>query len=161
MRIRLFAVAAVPAIALALPSVPAASAANTPTFRDCSLLVSGIDPDFVELIGARVSSEGTLSVPPKQTHVNVKASESSDPGDSEGHVTLELTITAPGVRTRTVTGAGTGQVELEAPLRRRIVGRQYTISWAATFDNGNHLCPSENTPENTSPNPFVVGIART
>ena len=57
--------------------------------------------------------------------------------------------------------AGTyGMVELQAPLRRRIVGRQYTISWAATFDNGGHACPSELTPENTTPKPFVVTVAR-
>jgi hypothetical protein len=158
MHIRLLAGLAVPAIALASPAIPAASAANSPTFRDCSLLVAGVDPDFVQLSGVNVSSGGALTIPPKQTQVMIKASESSDPGDSEGHVTLKVSVSAPGTTTRTVSGAAVGKVELAVPIRRRIVGRQYTISWSATFDNGNHLCPSENTPENTKPNPFVVGI---
>ena len=159
MRIGLLAGLAVPALALAWPAIPVASAANTPTFRDCSL-VGGLDPDFVELIGAKVTPEGTLTVSPKTTALTLKASESSDPKDNENHVTFSISVTAPGVATRAASGEGTGEVELQAPLRRRIVGRQYTISWAATFDNGGHACPSELTPENTTPKPFVVTVAR-
>jgi len=159
MRIRLLAGLAVPALALAWPAIPAASAANTPTFRDCSFF-GGLDPDFVELVGANVTPEGTLTVSPKTTSLTLKASESSDAKDNEGFDTFKISVTAPGVPTRSATGEGTGTVELQAPLRRRIVGRQYTISWAATFDNGGHACPSELTPENTTPKPFVVTVAR-
>ena len=158
MRIRLLAGLAVPALALAWPAIPAASAANTPTFRDCSLS-GGLDPDFVELIGAKVTPEGTLTVSPKTASLTLKASESSDPKDNEGHDTFKISVTAPGVATQAASGEGTGKVELEAPLRRRIIGRQYTISWAATFDNGLHSCPGEFTPENTTPKPFVVTVA--
>ena len=83
----------------------------------------------------------------------------SDPGDSLGHVTLNAVITAPQVPTRTVSGAETGKVVLSLPLLKTKVGRRYTISWSATFDNGMHLCPSPQTPENTEPNPFVVSVA--
>jgi hypothetical protein len=146
-------------MALASPALPSADAANGPTFRDCSLLVAGVDPDFVQLSGVTVTPEGTLTVPRSQKHVLIEASESSDPGDSEGHVTLAVSVTARRVPTQTLSGAGTGKVELSLPLLRRTRGRSYTISWAATFDNGNHLCPSELTPENTTPIPFVVTIA--
>jgi hypothetical protein len=105
-----------------------------------------------------VTPEGTLTVPRSQKHVLIEASECSDPGDSEGHVTLAVSVTARHVTTQTLSGAGTGKVELSLPLLRRTIGRSYTISWAATFDNGNHLCPSEQTPENTTPMPFAVTI---
>jgi hypothetical protein len=157
-RIRILVGAAALAIGLASPAIPAASAANSPTFRDCSLFVSGTDPDFVQLSGVTVTSEGTLTVPRSQKQVLIKASESSDPGDSEGHVTLGVSVTAPHVPTQSLSGTGTGKVELSVPLRRRRMGRRYTISWSATFDNGNHLCPSANTPENTTPRPFVVAV---
>jgi hypothetical protein len=160
MRIRLLAGLALPAIALASPLVTTASAANTPTFRDCSLIAPGIDPDFVELIGANVTPEGSLTVSPLSTQVTVKASESSDPKDNEGHVTLSVSVSSPGIATKTVAGEGTGAVSLPVRLLRHRLGRQYTISWAATFDNGNHLCPSETTPENTTPKPFIVTVAK-
>ena len=137
--------------------VPAAGAANSPTFRDCSL-VGGVDPDFVQLSGVTVGPNGNLSVSPSQNHVQLEASESSDPGDSAGHVTLAATVTAPGATARSVSGAGTGLVVLSIPLIGSGAGKSYTISWAATFDNGMHQCPSSFTPENTAPNPFVVTV---
>ncbi len=148
------------ALVLCAASLPvsAASAANSPTFRDCSLFAPGIDPDFVQLSGVTVSPSGSLSVPPSQNHVALEASESSDPGDSSGHVTLAVTVTSPHTPTQTVSGAGTGLVFLFAPLVGSGTGKTYTISWAATFDNGQHLCPSSVTPENTTPNPFVVSV---
>src|SRR5438552_2937597 len=157
-RIRIPVGLAVMAVGLASPVIPAASAANSPTFRDCSLLVAGIDPDFVQLSEVTVAPEGTLTVPRSRKHVTIEASESSDPGDGEGHVTLDVSVTAPHVPAQSLSGAATGRVVLAVPLLRRKIGRTYTISWAATFDNGNHLCPSEQTPENTTPDPFRVRI---
>jgi len=55
---------------------------------------------------------------------------------------------------QTVSGAGTGKVRVSVPLAPG--AKSYTISWAATFDNGNHQCPSVFTPENETPKPFVV-----
>jgi hypothetical protein len=139
-------------------AAPAAIAQNSPTFRDCSLLVQGLDPDFVQLFGVALSPQGTLTVPSSQRQVQVEASESSDPGDSAGHVTLKATVTAPHIATERVSAAGTGKVVLSLPLSKSRVGRTYTVSWAATFDNGNHQCPSRLTPENPSPKPFVVTV---
>jgi hypothetical protein len=158
-RIRLLIVGALIAVSASV-AVPAAGAANGPTFRDCSLFVSGLDPDFVQLSGVTVSPEGALSVTPSQNSVAIEASESSDPEDNKGHVTLNVTVTAPNVEARTASGAGTGLVFLLVPLVGSGVGRTYTISWAATFDNGNHLCPSSVTPENTTPKPFVVTVTK-
>ena len=139
-------------------AVPAASAANSPTFRDCSL-VGGLDPDFVQLFGVTVGPQGHLSVPRGQSQIQLAASESSDPGDNLGHVTLATKVTTPHVPAQTVSGAETGKVILAVPLpKSQQQGRSYTISWAATFDNGNHLCPSSQTPENTEPHPFVVTV---
>ena len=53
--------------------VEAASAANSPTFRDCAF-VGGIDPDFVQLSGASVDSNGDLTVTPAENQVSLKAS---------------------------------------------------------------------------------------
>ena len=142
--------------AMAWFGVPAASAANGPTFRDCSL-AAGLDPDFVQLFGVAVGPEGALTVPRGQEQVSIEASESSDPGDNLAHVTFKVTVTSPGVSTQSVSGEATGKVLLAAPLRgSKKPGRTYTIGWTATFDNGNHLCPGEFTPENTTPKPFVV-----
>jgi hypothetical protein len=129
-------------------------------FRDCSL-AAGVDPDFVELSGAIVTSDGSLTVLPSQNSLGLTASESSDPGDSAGHVTLTSTITSPGIPSQTVSGMGTGRVVLQLPLVGSGAGRVYTISWAATFDNGPHGCPSLLTPANTpiDPHPFVVTVA--
>jgi hypothetical protein len=156
-RMRVLFGASVVAIATGLLTAEAASAANGPTFRDCSLFVAGVDPDFVELSGVMVGPEGALTVPFEQQQVGVLASVSSDPKDNEGHVTLKVTISSPHVKTVEVSGSGTGKVMLSPALRgTRHHGRKYTISWSATFDNGSHLCPSENTPENTTPKPFIV-----
>jgi hypothetical protein len=154
--------AGVGALAVATAAIVAspASAANGPTFRDCSLLAPGFDPDFVELFGVRVDPQGNLTVPPSQHLVSIEALESSDPGDSNGGVTLDATVTPPHGPARTVTGAGIGKVLLSLPLHGAGVGGSYTISWSATFDNGNHPCPGPLTPENPAPNPFVVAVSR-
>ncbi len=158
-RLRVLAVSAVLALGVAGVRVSVVSAANSPTFRDCSLFVSGFDPDFVQLSGVTVTSQNTLTVRPSQNHVPLEASESSDPGDNLGHVTLTATISAPHTPTQTVFGAATGRVFLAVPLIGSGGGKSYTIAWSATFDNGQHLCPSPNTPENTGPNPFVVTVS--
>jgi hypothetical protein len=136
--------------------VSGASAANSPTFRDCSLFSPGVDPDFVRISKVTVGSGGKLTVPRTQGHVKLLASESSDPGDSANHVTFKATVKAPGVQKRKLSGNGTGKVKLSIPLAGMPHAKTYTISWAATFDNGNHSCPSSQTPENTKPSPFVV-----
>jgi hypothetical protein len=143
------------ALIVALPPSPA-RAANSPTFRDCSLLV-GVDPDFVQLYGVTLRN-GTLTVPANQPTVQVEASESSDPGDSAGHVTLRVTASANGVKPVSTAGAGTGLVILDMTLPAPAPGRVYTLSWAATFDNGMHACPAVYTLANTpsNPNPFMV-----
>lgn len=110
------------------------------------------------LLGATVTPEGTLTAPRSRRHVVVEASESSDPEDNKGHVTLAVSVTAANVPTQSLSGAGTGKVELSLPLRRRKTGRSYTISCSATFDNGNHQCPSANTPENTARRPLAVTV---
>jgi PASTA domain-containing protein len=151
------AIAAVSAAAM-LISVPAADAANSATFRDCSLIAPGIDPDFVQLSGVTAGSGGSLTAS-TQDPVKVEASESADPGDSSGHVTLNVTVTAPGNAPRMVSGMGTGAVTLTVPLiGSSTQATSDTISWAATFDNGGHACPSSSTPLNTSPMPFVVNV---
>jgi len=157
-RIRMLVGLGALAVGSACVAVPTASAANSPTFRDCSL-VGGLDPDFVQLFGVTVGPHGNLSVPRGQTQVQLEASESSDPGDNLGHVTLNATVTTPHVPTQTISGAEIDKVVLTLPLlKSQQEGRAYTISWAATFDNGNHLCPSAQTPENTEPHPFVVTV---
>ena len=140
-------------------AVPPAGAANSATFRDCSIFVPGFDPDFVQLSGVTVNLQNTLTVSPSQHQLPLEASESADPGDSPGHVTLHATVTSAKVPTQTVSGAATGRVVLSVPLRGSKSGRSYTISWSATFDNGNHPCPSPLTPENTTPHPFVVKVS--
>jgi PASTA domain len=137
-------------------AVTGASAANSPTFRDCSF-TAGLDPDFVQLSGATAGPQGHLTAKSQQK-VKLEASESSDPGDSSGHVTLTAKVTAPGVAARTVSGHATGKVFLKLPLVGSPTGRTNTISWSATFDNGNHHCPSSQTPQNASPRPFVVKV---
>jgi hypothetical protein len=137
--------------------VQAASAANTATFRDCSF-TGGLDPDFVELSGAMVDSQGKLTVTQTQNRVTMKASESADPGDSSGHDTFTVTVRAPNVPDKTLSGSGIGSVVLSVPLAGAAVGSAYTISWSATFDNGNHSCPSAMTPQNTASNPFVLDV---
>jgi hypothetical protein len=132
-----------------------ATAANSPSYRDCAF-AGGIDPDFVQLLGTTSGSNGTLTVPASQKSVQVKASESSDPGDSSGHDTLAITVSAPGVASQMMSGSGVGKVVLAVPLSTP--GKTYTISWTATFDNGNHHCPGSQTPQNSSSSPFVVAV---
>src|SRR5437588_7031173 len=103
------------AVGTAALVVDPASAANSPTFRDCSF-VGGLDPDFVQLSGASPGPQGSLTVSSTQTQVHVEASESADPGDSSGHDTLKVTVAAPNVASRTVSGSGTGKVVLAVPL---------------------------------------------
>jgi hypothetical protein len=136
-----------------------ADAANSPTFRDCSL-VGGVDPDFVQLTGVAVGPGGSLIVSRGRTQVGIEASESSDPGDNMGHVTLNVKVSSPKQPTVERSGAGTGKVVLSIPLENSKTGRRYTISWADTTDNGSHVCPSSNTPQNTTPMPFVVTVQK-
>jgi hypothetical protein len=139
-----------------LVAVTGASASNSATFRDCSFS-GGLDPDFVQLSGATSGPKGSLSAKSNQK-VKLKASESSIPGDMSQQVTLKATITAPGTGARKVSGKGTGKLSLTLPLVGSSNGRANTISWSATFDNGSHHCPSSQTPQNTTPKPFVVKV---
>jgi hypothetical protein len=142
--------------AIALVGAPAADAANSATFRDCSLFAPGIDPDFVQISGVSTGAGGSLTA---SGPVKLEASESADIGDSGGHVTLNVTVTAPGAAARMASGAGTGSVRVAVPLIDSATrATTDTISWAATFDNGSHVCPSSSTPENTTPMPFVVTV---
>jgi hypothetical protein len=144
-------------LAVAAALLPAAaSAANAPNFRDCSL-IGGIDPDFVQLTGATVSG-GQLTVPQSATSVTLLASESSDPGDNSGHDTFSVTVSSPGVASQTLSGVGTGSVTLKVPLSGVAVGSSYTLSWNATFDNGLHACPGGVTPQNAAEMPFVLTV---
>jgi hypothetical protein len=144
--------------ACCLPASPA-GAANSPTFRDCSF-IAGLDPDFVQLSAVGTGPGGTPTVGRTQPSVTVEASESSDPLDNLGHVTLSVTVTGPGATPRTVSGGALDHVFLSVPLSGVAPGGQYTLSWAATFDNAVHACPSSGTPQNTnmSPNPFVLSV---
>jgi hypothetical protein len=153
----LLGLAAVVAATATVGSAPA-NADNRPTFRDCSAFVAGLDPDFVQLLGATVTPQGTLTVSPSQNRVQVEASESSDPGDNLGHVTLTVTVTGPHSAPVITSGAAVDKVVLAVPLAGSGTGKTYTIDWTATFDNGNHACPSPTTPANTSANPFVVAV---
>src|SRR4051794_29900723 len=84
--------------ATATVGAPSANADNSPGFRDCSAFVAGFDPDFVQLLGATVTPQGTLTARPSQNQVQVEASESSDPADDLGQVTLTVTVTGPHAR---------------------------------------------------------------
>jgi PASTA domain len=150
---RLALVAALASAALLIVLVPAAGAANSPTFRDCSLL-SGFDPDSVQLSGVTGGPGGTLTT--SQGQVNLQASESLNAADQMNHVTFKATVSTANAASRTLSGAGTGKVNLTIPMIGSGMGRSETISWAATFDNGNHPCPSSMTPQNTTPQPFIV-----
>lgn len=138
-----------------LPATPA-HAGNSPTFRDCSLLI-GIDPDFVQLYGAQLQN-GVLTVPVSAPTVEVQASESSDPGDMSGHVTLHITVAAGGTTVGTFSGARVGSVLLNVALSQPRPGKTYSINWTATFDNGLHPCPGLIDFGNSKANPFVVTI---
>jgi hypothetical protein len=146
--------------ALVLLVAPAARAANNAVFRDCALLIAPIDADFLHLSGVTVETDGSLTVPAGQNSVELTASESFDPGDNSAHVTVTATITSPGMDPQTVSASGTDFAILPIPLTQHSVGRVYTISWTAAFDNGQHMCPSAITLQNTpsNPNPFVVTV---
>ena len=134
-----------------------AGAANSPTFRDCAF-VAGLDPDFVRLSGVAAATNGTLAVSSAQSSVTIEASESSDPFDNQGRDTLSVTVSGTGGSQRTVSGVGIGHVTLAVPLSGAPTGGQYTLNWAATFDNGLHTCPGSGTPMNTTANPFVLRV---
>lgn len=150
-------VVAAGAMALPASAIPV-HAANSPAFRDCSAFVEGFDPDFVAISGVAVAPDGTLSVDPSTNSVTMEASESSDPGDSSNSVTFSVTVSTPGRLAQTFSGAAVGKVILTVPLARSGAGRTYTVDWSATFDNGAHACPSPETPDNTSSNPFLVTV---
>ncbi len=155
-------VLALGALAIGATSLAAApaGAANSASYRDCSF-VGGIDPDFVQLSGATASPQGSLTVSPSQAQIELLASESADPGDSNGADTATATVSAPNVAPKTVSGSGVGKVMLTIPLTGATAGTNYTIAWAATFDGGNHMCPSSSTPQNTGPSPFVLTVSST
>lgn len=142
----------------ALLGVPTAGAENGPAYRSCAF-TGGVDADFVQLLGATVNPNGNLTVAPAQRLVQLEASESSDPGDNLGHVTVSATVSSS-ASSQTVSGAGTGKARVNVPLAPGAAS--YTINWAATFDNGEHKCPSStppfNTPENETPKPFVLTV---
>jgi hypothetical protein len=149
-------------LALALVATPSArtvTATNGPTFRDCSLLLNGVDPDFVQIFGVTVTPQGTLTVPATATSVGLEASESNVPADQTHHVTFSVKVGATGMVTRTVSGAGTGKVFLTVPLQGARSGLTYTLTWAATFDNGLHACPGLVSPQNRIfRHPFLVTV---
>jgi hypothetical protein len=145
--------------ALVFLSASIARAANNSIFRDCSLILSGIDADFLHLSGVNVHADGSLTVHPGQSSVELTAKESFDLMDNAGHVTVKATISSPGVTTLTFTGSGTDFAIARLTLLHPALGRVYTISWSATFDNGGHSCPSAITPQNTGPNPFVITVS--
>src|SRR5438445_4115689 len=111
--------------ATATVGAPAANADNAPAFRDCSAFAPGVDPDFVQLLGATVTPQGTLTVAPSQNQLQVEASESSDPGDDLGHVTLTVTVTGPHGPPLTASGGNVGKVVLAVPLTGSGVGTAY------------------------------------
>jgi hypothetical protein len=143
-------------VAMATPAP--VGAANSPAFRDCSLLISGFDPDFVKVSGAMPGSGGDLVVPASKRRVRVTASESAEPGDGSHEVAFHARVTAPGVAPHSASGSDTGLVTLKLPLAHSRRGMTYTISWNAVFDNGMHACPSQLTPENTKPMPFTIDV---
>jgi hypothetical protein len=150
------------ALALAPVAVVAmsqtATAANSPTFRDCAF-GGGIDPDFVEISGVSPGAQG-LAVAPGTSSVTELGSESSDSLDNLGKDTLSVTVTSPGAAPQTVSGMGTGHVSLTVPLASTAAGAVNTIGWTATFDFGAHHCPSNGTPQNKTPMPFVVTVGQ-
>jgi hypothetical protein len=164
-RARVLAGAATLAMGAAL--VPASSspavAANSPTFRDCSLLLDGVDPDFVQLSGVTVTPTGSLTVPATATSLTIEASESNTPADQAMHDKFIVTVSAPNRTTQTEFGTGTGKVFLTLPLLGAVPGLTYTIRWQAEFDGGFHWCPGTLSPDNRFrlqllTHPFVVTV---
>jgi PASTA domain len=146
------------AMVIAGLAVTGSNAANSSTYRDCSLLL-GADPDYVQLSGATVGPGGKLAGQSQKT-VKLQAWESTEPGDRSQHTTLSVTVTTPGSPARKVSGGGTGTAPVKLPLVGSPTGQTNTVSWAAVFDNGNHPCPSSQTPQNTNadPHPFVIKV---
>ncbi len=140
-----------------MAAIGTAQAANSPTMRDCSFS-GGVDADFVQISGVSVNGSD-LTVSSTKRHVSLEASESSFPGDDMNHVTLHAKVKSRGIKAKKVSGGGAGVVKLKIPLKHRTAGRAYKVSWTATFDNGNHMCPSSATPANTTPMPFTVTVA--
>jgi hypothetical protein len=146
-----------------LAFMPNCRAENSPILRDCSLGMPppAIDPDFVLLSGATLkASNGALTVLPSQKSLDLTASESVDQGDNTAKVSLFATVKGIGVPSQSFFATGTGFVILAIPLSSSIAGQVYTISWSATFDNGQHACPSTVTLSNTTPQPFVVNVVQ-
>lgn len=147
-----------------LALMPDAMAENGPIIRDCSFAATpggSVDADFVLVSGQTLKvKNGVLTALTSQNLVNLTASESMDTGDSAGKVTLQASVSSPGQPTLSFTGSGTGFTILGIPLNGSSVGRVYTISWAATFDGGQHMCPSQITPSNTAPNPFMITVVK-
>ncbi|TMM10564.1 MAG: PASTA domain-containing protein [Actinobacteria bacterium] len=137
-------------------AVTGSNAANSPTYRDCSL-VGGFDPDYIQLTGASVGPGGALRAQSQKT-VKLAAWESTGFMDRTHHVTFHVTVSAPGSPSRKVSGDGTGHVSLKLPLVGSPTGRTNTVDWAAVFDNANHPCPGSDTPQNVTSNPFVIKV---
>lgn len=158
---RFSSVAAACAVA-SLAMVSIARAENGPIIRDCSLVAPpppAVDPDFVLLSGTTLKiRSGVLSVLPTEHSLVLTASESVDNGDSAGTVQLFASAKSGRMQGPGFFGTSPGFVILNIPLANPTVGKVYTISWTATFDNGQHACPGTLTPENTTPIPFVVTV---
>jgi hypothetical protein len=149
------------ALGAILALAPQASAENSPIIRDCSLGMPppAVDPDFVLLSGGTLkANNGALTVLPSQKSLDLVASESVDQGDSAATVALFATVKGIGVPTQSFFATAPGFVIISIPLNNETVGQVYTISWNATFDNGQHTCPSAVTLENTTPIPYVVKV---
>src|SRR5207253_3079373 len=76
------------------------------------IFVAGFDPDYVQISGVTVTPQGTLTVLPRQTSVQVTASESSDPADNLCHVTLSVAVAGSRGPARLRSRAGTASVLL-------------------------------------------------
>ena len=156
---RLLAASLLGSAVIALGFAASATAANSPTYRDCSF-GGGLDPDFVQLTGAKPNANGLLVAPRTRKQVMLEASESPNALDQLNRVSLEAAVYRSGTLLRTVTGAARGKVFLSLPLPRPRAGRRFRIGWTARFDNGFHSCPSQATPQNTAPRPFVIKVKR-
>jgi hypothetical protein len=149
------------ACALATLSLTAnAQADNSPVVRDCSFgstPAASPDADFVLLSSPTLKlRNGVLSILTSENTMTLTASESVDTNDNQGKVQLFATVSAPGTPTQSFFASGTGFANVGIPVSSSSVGQVFTIAWHATFDGGQHACPSATTPANTSPIPFVV-----
>jgi hypothetical protein len=140
-------------LAVTLVAAPVASAANTPTHRDCAF-VGGFDPDYLDLSMVNVSSSGSLTAPGDQ----VKLFASEAPGEGPSNDALSATVSSPGTNTETVSGTGFGTVTLGIPLLNPAPGKTYTIVWNANFDNSNPAAPTRNCPSTGTAIPTASNI---